>query len=106
MAVQKIYRPKEICQKLEISPRQLGYWRLIGVVKPRKQVRGSKVFHYYSEKDFQILKEVGGLTGRGYFVSKAAQHVRMGLKKDRSGKGPREKEPADFEERLKAEWSR
>jgi DNA-binding transcriptional MerR regulator len=78
MTVQRIYRPKEICQKLEISARQLGYWRLIGVVKPRKQVRGSKTFHAYSEKDLNILKEVRGLTARGYFVSKAAQHVKRG----------------------------
>jgi diguanylate cyclase (GGDEF)-like protein len=109
MTVQRLYRPKEICQKLEISARQLGYWRLIGVVKPRKQVRGSKVFHYYSEKDFNILKEVRGLTARGYFVSKAAQRVRMGLKKGVTGKGigmQREKGTVDFEERFKEEWSR
>jgi diguanylate cyclase (GGDEF)-like protein len=109
MKVQRVYRPKEICQKLEISARQLGYWRLIGVVKPRKQVRGSKVFHYYSEKDLNILKEVRGLTGRGYFVSKAAQHVKRGLKNSEPGEGigsQRERGVVYFGERIKEEWSR
>ena len=109
MTVQRIYRPKEICQKLEISARQLGYWRLIGVVKPRKQVRGSKVFHYYSEKDLSILKEVRGLTARGYFVSKAAQHVKRGLKINEPGIEiglQREGGVVYFGERIKEEWSR
>jgi len=106
---QRIYRPKEICQMLGISARQLGYWRLIGVVKPRKQVRGSKVFHYYSEKDLNILKEVRGLTARGYFVSKAAQRVRRGLGRGSQGKNTglqEERRVTYFEARFKEEWSR
>ncbi len=94
---------------LEISARQLGYWRLIGVVKPRKQVRGFKVFHYYSEKDLNILKEVRGLTARGYFVSKAAQRVRTGLRRNEPGKGvglQEERRAVYFEARFKEEWSR
>ena len=94
---------------LEISARQLGYWRLIGVVKPRKQLRGSKVFHLYSEKDLNILKEVRGLTARGYFVSKAAQRVRTGLRRNEPGKRiglPEERRAFHFEARFKEEWSR
>lgn len=94
---------------LGISARQLGYWRLIGVVKPRKKIRGSKVFHFYSEKDLEILKEVRGLTARGYFVSKAAQRVRTGLRRGASGKSAglqEERRAAYFEARFKEEWSR
>jgi diguanylate cyclase (GGDEF)-like protein len=108
-AQKRMYRPKEICHMLEISARQLGYWRLIGVVKPRKKVRGSKVFHYYSEKDLNILKEVRGLTARGYFVSKAAQRVRTGLRRSEPGKliGLQEERRAvHFDARFKEEWSR
>jgi diguanylate cyclase (GGDEF)-like protein len=104
-----MYRPNEICRMLEISARQLGYWRLIGVVKPFKQLRGSRVFHYYSEKDLSILKEVRGLTARGYFVSKAAERVRLGLRKDGPGKGSglqEERRAVYFDARLKEEWSR
>ena len=94
---------------LEISARQLGYWRLIGVVKPLKQIRGSKVFHRYSEKDLRTLKEVRRLTARGYFVSKAAQRVRMGMKKDDTGKEmglQKERSAVYFEARFKEEWIR
>jgi diguanylate cyclase (GGDEF)-like protein len=109
MSARKTYSPKEICQMLQISARQLGYWRLIGVVKPRKKVRGSKVFHDYSEKDLKILKEVRELTAQGYFVSKAAQHVKSGLGTGRPEKkiGLQEEQGSSYiQSRFKEEWSR
>jgi|SRR3990172_2347110 len=109
MAAQRTYSPKEICQMLRISARQLGYWRLIGVVKPQKKVRGSKVFHRYSEKDLKILKEVRELTAKGYFVSKAAEQVRTRLTGGPSGKKTgmqTERRATFFELRFKEEWIR
>lgn len=72
----KTYGPKEICKLASITTRQLGYWKLIGVVKPHEERRGSKTFHRYSEYDLEVLRAVKRLTEQGYLVSKAAAKIK------------------------------
>lgn len=86
MGERHTYGAKEVCQIVDISLRQLGYWKLIGVVKPRKELRENKVFFRYSEKDLQVLKAIRQLTGEGYLVSKAAERVKAIL--DSAGNDP------------------
>ncbi len=71
------YGAKEVCEQVGISPRQLEYWALIGVVRPILEPHGAKIFKRFTERDIRLLKEVKCLTDEGVLVSRAAQKVRM-----------------------------
>ena len=73
--MQKTYGPKAVCQSVGISQRQLGYWGMIGVIKPTKQMHGAKVFNRYTDEDIETLKKVKGMIEEGFFVSKAAEKI-------------------------------
>lgn len=73
--MQKTYGPKAVCQAVGISQRQLGYWGMIGVIKPEKQMHGAKVFNRYTDEDIEMLKKVKGMIEEGFFVSKAAEKI-------------------------------
>jgi DNA-binding transcriptional MerR regulator len=75
MDMEKTYGPKTVCRSVGISQRQLGYWSLIGVIKPTKQIHGSKIFNRYTDQDLETLRRVKKLTEEGFFVSKAAEKV-------------------------------
>lgn len=72
----KQYPPKEVCKRLSLSYRQLEYWVLIGVVKPKLEPHGKKKYQKFSYKDLRFLKEVKTLTDEGYLVSRAAEKIR------------------------------
>lgn len=74
----KTFGPREVCRLVGLTVRQLGYWKLIGVVRPRQEIHGTRIFHRYTEKDIQFLKDVTHLTREGYPVSKALERVKMG----------------------------
>ena len=67
---------KSVCQKVGISVRQLEYWVLIGVVKPKTEPHGTKSFKKYSEEDIYFLKRVKILTDEGVLVSRAAEKLK------------------------------
>ena len=73
--MQKTYGPKAVCQSVGISQRQLGYWGMIGVIKPTKQMHGAKVFNRYTDEDIETLNKVKKLIEEGFFVSKAAEKI-------------------------------
>lgn len=75
----KTYSPKEICQLANISARQLGYWKLIGIIRPAQDLHGSRLFYRYTERDLELLKAVQKLTEQGYLVSKAADKIKAAL---------------------------
>jgi DNA-binding transcriptional MerR regulator len=75
MDTEKTYGPKTVCRSVGISQRQLGYWTLIGVIKPTKQTHGSKIFNRFTDLDVETLRKVKELTEEGFFVSKAAEKV-------------------------------
>ena len=68
---------KEICGLVGISARQLEYWVLIGVVTPKLERHGAKVFKKFSQKDVELLQRVKDLTDEGVLVSRAADKVRQ-----------------------------
>lgn len=70
------YGTKEVCGLIGISARQLEYWVLIGVVFPRLERHGAKVFKKFSQRDVDILLRVKDLTSEGVLVSRAADKVR------------------------------
>lgn len=72
------YTVREVCRAVGISARQLGYWRLIGVVSPVVEHRGAKVFYRYGHADVQRLKDVARLTAVGFPVSKAVEWIERG----------------------------
>ena len=74
----KVYSGREICRSIGISARQLGYWRLIGVVSPTVERRGAKTFYRYADADVKVLREVARLTSIGLPVSRAVVLVRSG----------------------------
>jgi DNA-binding transcriptional MerR regulator len=71
----KTYSPKEICRRAKISARQLGYWKLIGIVRPGQELHGSRMFYRYTDRDLELLQAVQRLTEQGYLVSKAAEKI-------------------------------
>ncbi|HEY5593664.1 MAG TPA: MerR family transcriptional regulator [Nitrospiria bacterium] len=77
----KTYSPKEVCQMANISARQLGYWKLIGIIRPGQELHGSRMFYRYTERDLDLLKAVQKLTEQGYLVSKAADKIKSALAK-------------------------
>jgi DNA-binding transcriptional MerR regulator len=89
----KRFGPKEICQLLNLSHRQLDYWVLIGVVKPILEPHGRKIFKKFTDDDLNFLREVKSLTDEGFLVSKAAQKVRDHLPKPETEGRENEIEP-------------
>ena len=77
--IKKTYSPKEVCHLAGISARQLGYWKLIGIVRPDRALHGSRQFYHYTERDLDLLKAVQKLTEQGYQVSKAADKIKAVL---------------------------
>ncbi|MBI3812667.1 MAG: MerR family transcriptional regulator [Nitrospirae bacterium] len=75
----KTYSPKEVCRLANISARQLGYWKLIGIIRPAQDLRGSRLFYRYTEHDLDLLKAVQKLTEQGYLVSRAADRIKSAL---------------------------
>lgn len=75
----KTYSPKEVCKLANISARQLGYWKLIGIIRPGQELHGSRMFYRYTERDLDLLSAVQKLTGQGYLVSKAADKIKAAL---------------------------
>lgn len=65
----------EVTRKLDISLRQLYYWELKGVVKPKTIAMGSREFKRYSVKDFEILKKIKEYLDQGYTLNSAVQRV-------------------------------
>ena len=77
--IKKTYSPKEVCRMAHISARQLGYWKLIGIIRPGQELHGSRLFYRYTERDLDLLKAVQKLTEQGYLVSKAADKIKAVL---------------------------
>lgn len=73
MADMRLLTSKEVISKLDISLRQLYYWELKGIVKPKSVLMGSREFKRYSNQDVQVLKKVKNFLDEGYTLSRAIQ---------------------------------
>jgi len=71
-----LYGANEVCKRVGLSPRQLEYWVLIGVVRPISERHGTKIFRRFSEQDVRVLKRVKAMTDEGFLVSRAAEKIR------------------------------
>ncbi|MFQ5706889.1 MAG: MerR family transcriptional regulator [bacterium] len=67
----------EVTRKLDISLRQLYYWELKGIVKPKTISMGSREFKRYSVKDFEVLKQIKDFLDQGYTLHSAVQRVNL-----------------------------
>lgn len=65
----------EVIRRLDISLRQLYYWELKGVVKPKVVTQGSREFKRYSENDLEILRRVKEYIDQGYTLNSALQRA-------------------------------
>lgn len=65
----------EVTSRLNISLRQLYYWELKGIVKPRSITMGSREFKRYSSKDLETLGKIKDHLDQGYTLSSAVERV-------------------------------
>lgn len=70
-----LYGAKDVCKAVGISHRQLDYWVLIGVVSPRLERHGAKLFRRFSRHDVTVLLRIKQLIDEGVVVSRAAERV-------------------------------
>jgi len=76
MGAGTLYGAKQVCRLIGLSPRQLEYWVLIGVVTPQTEQHGTKFFRRFSDHDLRLLKRVKAMTDEGFLVSRAAEKVK------------------------------
>ncbi len=73
MAEARLLTSKEVIRKLDISLRQLYYWELKGIIKPKSVLMGSREFKRYSDRDLHVLKKVKSYLDEGYTLARAIQ---------------------------------
>ncbi|GBD92872.1 hypothetical protein BMS3Abin05_00447 [bacterium BMS3Abin05] len=73
MAEVRLLTSKEVICKLDISLRQLYYWELKGIVKPKSILMGSREFKRYSTQDVKTLKQIKYYLDEGYTLARAIQ---------------------------------
>ena len=73
MAEARLLTSKEVIRKLDISLRQLYYWELKGIIKPKSVLMGSREFKRYSPQDLNVLKKVKSFLDEGYTLARAIQ---------------------------------
>lgn len=71
------YGSNEVCKRIGLSPRQLEYWVLIGVVNPISERHGTKRFRRFTDQDLRVLQRVKDMTDEGFLVSRAAEKIRQ-----------------------------
>ncbi len=67
------YKSSDVTRKLDISLRQLYYWELKGIVKPRVITMGAREFKRYSEHDLRRLERIKSYLDQGYTLAAAVQ---------------------------------
>lgn len=72
-----LYGANEVCKRIGLSPRQLEYWVLIGVVTPLAERHGTKQFRRFTDHDLKLLKRIKAMTDEGFLVSRAAEKIRQ-----------------------------
>jgi len=65
----------DVIKRLGISLRQLYYWELKGIVRPRHVQMGSRKFKRYSRQDFLRLKCMKESLDKGYTLAAASKRV-------------------------------
>ena len=68
----------DITGRVGISLRQLYYWELKGVIRPKVEQIGRRNFKRYSEEDLRVLREIKKLLDDGYTLETAMRKARGG----------------------------
>ncbi len=69
----------DVTNQLKISLRQLYYWELKGIIKPRSITMGSREFKRYSNRDFQVLSQIKDFLDEGYTLNSAVRRAQTKL---------------------------
>ena len=67
----------DIIRTLGISLRQLYYWELKGIVRPRHIQMGSRKFKRYSQQDFLRLKRMKESLDKGFTLEAASRQAQQ-----------------------------
>jgi hypothetical protein len=65
----------EVIRRIDISLRQLYYWELKGVIKPKIITKGSREFKRYSMRDVEILRRIKEYLTQGFTLASAVQRA-------------------------------
>ncbi len=71
----------EVTRRLHISLRQLYYWELKGIVRPRVVTMGSREFKRYSLQDLETLEKVKKYLDQGYTLAGAVKQANISTHK-------------------------
>ena len=71
----KYYNSSEVTKMLDISLRQLYYWELKGIVKPKFITLGSREFKRSSHEDFEKLTKVKRYLEQGYTLNSVVKKI-------------------------------
>ena len=67
------YTSSQVVRQLDISLRQLYYWELKGIVKPKVVTMGAREFKRYSEQDLNKLRKIKQYLDEGYTLAAAVR---------------------------------
>lgn len=70
------FSSSDAAREAGISLRQLYYWERIGILRPGRQVSGSREFRRYTEEDVVLLKKVKELIDEGFTLKSAMDRVK------------------------------
>lgn len=73
------YSSSEVTRELNISLRQLYYWELKGIVRPKMIKLGSRQFKRFSQEDLETLKKVKEFLDQGYTLAGAIKQANVAL---------------------------
>ncbi|MDZ7372329.1 MAG: MerR family transcriptional regulator [candidate division KSB1 bacterium] len=73
MASARWYTSSQVAATLEISLRQLYYWELKGIVRPKTVTVGAREFKRYSQHDVEKLRRIKQYLDEGYTLTAAVR---------------------------------
>ncbi len=71
------FSSSEVTRQLNISLRQLYYWELKGIVRPKVVTMGSREFKRYSMEDVETLRRIKELLDQGYTLAGAMKQAKI-----------------------------
>ncbi len=71
------FSSSEVTRQLNISLRQLYYWELKGIVRPKVVTMGAREFKRYSLEDVKTLRRIKELLDQGYTLAGAMKQANI-----------------------------
>jgi len=62
-----------MAKKTGVSLRQLYYWEKIGIMKPKFERFGTRLFRRYQKSDIILINKITGFLAEGYKLKRAAE---------------------------------